>query len=386
MKQSASVIFIQSYGRDNLFTGVPPESMWGWQRNVGLLVALLNLKKITWKERYAKHLSEVNESAELFILRDWRYSQKEVYQFRMCHPNTPVISMVFNGPQYYVNAQRIGEERALLGISQPETNENLNHSEDGLFVADCVIVRSKLNEVLFAQLGRSKEEMVLLPHAPVWTLRNNCILPAELPCSGNALVKQRNNQFNLLFVGENFIRKGLFRLYKAFSSLSIPGKRLHIYNRTLYKCATGVAMDLPAYVLTHVRQMVHNPSVYIHLPYRDIQGLVEAHTDIDLMVCPSLLDCGPNVVIEGYQLGTPILASTLCGAVSDLPKGSMRLVAAPQWWHQGEKADAFTERLIEEISQFYSKYHLDTQSRRPNVLPLIETIVGTWENLLSEYL
>jgi len=145
-------------------------------------------------------------------------------------------------------------------------------------------------------------------------------------------------------------------------------------------------MDLPADVLTYVRQMVRDRSVYIHPPYRDVKGLVAAHTDIDLMVCPSLLDCGPNVIIEGYQLGTPILASTLCGAISDLPKGSIHLVAAPQWWHQEEKADAFTERLIEEISQFYSKYRIDTQLRRPNVLPLIETIVGTWENLLSEYL
>lgn len=387
MKKSASsLVFIQGFGRDDLFTGIPPESLWGWRRNIGILVALLNRKGITWKERYAKHLSEVDEGADLFILRDWRYSQEEVYQFRKRYPDTPMISVAFKNPQYFEIGQRIGEERALFGITQPDVDGYLKDFESGLFLADRVVVRSRLNAALFAQLGHPKEKMVLLPHSPVWTLRNDYVCPAELPPSSKNPSEQRNGGFELLFVGGRFLKKGLFRLYQAFSSLGIPGKRLHLYNRTLYKYARGVAVDLPEYKLAQIKQMISDPAVYIHPPYRDVKGLVEAHSGIDLMVCPSLSDLGPNVLIEGYQLGTPILASTLCGAVSDLPKDSVRLVAAPCWWHIKENAGAYTERLLEEITRFYNEYRIDPQPHRPDVSFLIGEIVKTWENFLSEYL
>jgi glycosyltransferase involved in cell wall biosynthesis len=106
------------------------------------------------------------------------------------------------------------------------------------------------------------------------------------------------------------------------------------------------------------------------------------------MVCPSLFDCGPNVLVEAYQLGTPVLASTLCGAVSDLPRGSIHLVPAPRWYHRDEKALAFTERLAERIADLRldGGHRTRVRATRPDVSPLIETIVSTWESLLNRYL
>ncbi len=143
---------------------------------------------------------------------------------------------------------------------------------------------------------------------------------------------------------------------------------------------------MPDYFLPLARQIISDPSVYVHPPYRDVKGLVEAHAGIDLMLCPSLSDLGPNILIEGYQLGTPILASNLCGAISDLPENSVGLVTAPRWWQQREKAGAFTERLIETIAHFHTGNRPTPQSRRPDVSFLTETIVQTWENLLLEFL
>ena len=386
-KGSASVIFIQGFGRDDLFSGVPPESLWGWRRNVGLLIAIFNRQGITWREKYAKHLSEVKESADLFFLRDWRYSQEEVYQFRKRNPGTPVISMLFQGPQHCLDAQQIGEEKALFGMTQPEADEPQNDSEKGLFLADYVVVRSKLNANSFAQLGYPSEKMVLLPHAPLWTLCHGRVSAAELPCPERCPRTDQPQGFDLLFVGQNPLRKGLFRLYDAFSSLEIPGQRLHVYSRILFKYTRGKDTDLPDCMLAPIRQMIDDPSVAIHVPYHDVAGLAEVHANADLMVCPSLYDCGPNVLVEAYQLGTPVLASTLCGAATDLPQDSVRLVAAPRWWQQEESASAYTERLAEEIAHFYlhNSRRTDLRPHRPDVSPLLETIVETWESLLSKF-
>jgi len=383
----ASVVFIQGFGRDDPFSGVPPESLWGWRRNVGILVDVLNRKGMTWKEKYARRLSKVKQGADLFILRDWRYSQEEVHQLRKRNPGVPVISMLFQGPRYIIESQRIGEEKALLGIAQPEADEPQNDSEKGLFLADYVVVRSKLNADVYAQLGYPREKMVLLPHAPLWTRRHGRVSAAELPYPASSSAAQHREGFDLLFIGANPVRKGLFRLYDAFSALDIPGKRLHVYSRAVSKYIGGKDVALPDCALARIRKMMNDPSVYVHAPYRNVAGLVSAHANVDLLVCPSLYDCGPNVLVEAYQLGTPVLASTLCGAVFDLPKGAVHLVSAPRWWQQEESAAAFTERLAEEISRFHlhNKRHRDLQHHRPDVSPLVETIVETWASLLSRF-
>ncbi len=385
-KRSASVVFIQGFGSRDLFTAVPPETMWGWQKNVGVLVTLLNRRGINWQERYTKHLSEIDENADLFFLRDWRYIEKEIFQLRQKFPHTPMISMLFKGPRFFEQAQQIGEKRALFGI-RSEMETGLKMYENGLFLADRVIVRSKLNATLLTQLGYPKEKMVLLPHAPVWTLSHDEIVPARLPCPQNGRVRQHSDEFNLLFIGEQFLKKGLFRLYRAFSSLTITHKRLHIFNRILYQGAQGVAIDVPDYMSGTIRQMINDPSVCIYPPYQNFLGLVEAHAQIDLMISPSVLDCGPNVLIEAHQLGTTMLASNMCGAVYDFAEGSIPLVAAPEWWQQQqEESDAYTERLIEGIHNFYENHLIHAQAYQPTTSHLLERITNTWENLLDEFL
>jgi glycosyltransferase involved in cell wall biosynthesis len=297
-----------------------------------------------------------------------------------------MISMAFKLPSYYEHQQKMGESYALFGATPSETNDSLNETESSLFMANRVVVRSKLNAALLAQLGHPQEKMVLLPHAPVWSLRNNNIFPAELCRLYNRPSKQHKKGFDLLFMGEKFLKKGLFRLYRAFSLLDIPGKRLHLYNRSLYEIAQGTALNLPSSMLPELRQMIADPAVIIHPPYQAVGELIQAHAQADLLVCPSLSDLGPNVLIEGYQLGTPILASTLCGAVFDLPKDAVHQVEAPHWWQQQESPDSFTERLAEQIIRFHREYKINVQPSRPELMPLIKTIINTWEDLLNEYL
>ncbi len=382
-KATASIVFVQGFGNADLFTGIAPESLWGWRRNVGILIALLNQKGIAWKECYARRLSEVNEQADLFFLRDWRYGVEEIHEFRLRYRDTPMVSMLFQGPQRCLESQRLGEKRALFGITDRDPHAQSIPHESGLFATDCVIVRSKLNADLFAQLGYPKDKMVLLPHAPVWTLHNGDFLPVEFPPAGNVETKPHGKGLDLLFIGESLLRKGLFRLYRAFSALNIPGKRLHLYNRTLYRYAKGMSVHVPAHTLQFVRQILADPAVFVHPAYQNLAQLAQAHAGIDLIVCPSLLDNGPNVLVESYQLGTPILSSDLCGAAFDLPRGAVSYVTAPKWWQQEETPHAFTIRLAEKIA---CKKLGANRPDRSTVASLIETIVQTWERLLDKYL
>jgi hypothetical protein len=117
-------------------------------------------------------------------------------------------------------------------------------TEDGLFEARHIIVRSHLNSRLFAQLGYPPEKMVLMPHAPLWTLADGQVKPAPLLIADQP--KPKHAGLELLFIGESLWHKGLVHLYRAFKSLPVLEKRLHITNVKLYRSATDGLSGFPA--------------------------------------------------------------------------------------------------------------------------------------------
>ncbi len=374
----APVVFLQAFGRRDLFTGVPPEELWGWRRNVGLLVALLDRMGIPWEERYAPSLDEVEVKASLLVLRDWRYPAEQVARLRRRYDGTPLIAMLFQCPQPFLQAQRRGEERVLGGIVPPAPLPPAD-AEAGVFLADRVVVRSRLNADLFAELGYPRDKMVLMPHAPLWTLRDGNVVPAVLPPRPAA----EGPGLDVLFIGESLWRKGFFRLYQALGRLPVADKRLHVYNSTLCR---GRDADWPAAALDLLARIRANPMVRLCSPYRDQKGLLEAHHRAGLIACPSLLDCGPNVLVEAYQLGTPILASQLCGALGDLPPGATYQVQAPCWWREEEEGEAFTDRL-EEMLVHIIEHPVETETlEQDHIAGMLGAIVVTWQTLLEEYL
>ena len=135
-------------------------------------------------------------------------------------------------------------------------------------------------------------------------------------------------------------------------------------------------------LLTNIRT---DPMVHIWPPYRDQKGLVEAHHHASLIACPSLIDCGPNVLVEAYQLGTPTLTSQMCGALGDLPPGTASQVQAPCWWQQDEPADAFTARLEEKLLHLFEYPDETPSSESEHVAEMLESIVAAWQTLLDVY-
>lgn len=367
----ARVVFLQSFGRRDLFTDVPPEQLTGWRRNVGLLVTLLRQRGIAWQERYAARLSEVSEGADLFVLRDWRYPAAEVEALRQRFAGVPLLAMLFQVPHHFLAAQRRGEERALFGrCGEPSCAATAHDAERGLFLADRVVVRSALNRDLFGQRGHPAEKMVLLPHAPVWTHQGGRFRAMTFPRRG-----RRNEGFHVLFVGDSPVRKGLFRLHEAFASLDVPGKRLHVYCRALD------AATLPAGAEERLRALLSDDAVTLHGPYRGLEGLVDAHAGVSVLACPSLIDNGPNTLVEGRQLGTPLLASDLCGALEEVGAGA-ETVAAPRWWLGDEESGAYARRLAEALLRCQRRDVADETP--PDLSGVVERIVETWRMLLRE--
>jgi glycosyltransferase involved in cell wall biosynthesis len=385
MSHGSQVTFVQGFGRRDLFTGVAPERLWGWARNVGLLVAQLDAKGIAWSETYATDLTDLQIETDLIILRDWRYPLEQVEAFRDRHASTPMVSMVFQAPRPCLEWQEYGEMRALFGLTQSVPDAKLASSDTALFRADRVVIRSRLVADLFVEMGADigNGKIVRIPHAPIWSHGREGPLPAKLPVWRQPRDKAT---FDLLFIGDSVIRKGLFRLYDAFRMLKIPGKRLHVYSRFLHDLAEHEAARYAAPVRFALEDMLADPDVLVHAPYQDIAGLGEAHRGVDLLVCPSLIDHGPNTLMEACQLGVPVLASTMCGAADDLPREAVMLEPAPRWWSDNEAPQAFTCRLAESISGFHEAREQHRTACPYAAHEILDKITEAWEAILGAYL
>jgi len=372
-----SVAFVQGHGNRDLFTGVRPDELFGWRRNVGLLVALLEAEGVSWHEIHAPTLDALTVTADVVILRDARYPPAQVEGFRRRHRGIPVLAMVFQAPQSIVDRQCAGEARALFGANLPVADER--GSVTGVFAADHVVVRTKANAEWYADMGYPRERMVLLPHAPMWRHDGPGNLVAEMPSAPTPA--QRPRRFTVLFVGENLLRKGFFRLYRAFRRLPVDGRRLLVCNLSLRQLRAGTVGAIPAFALDEAREALSDPTVEVHDAYRTVDELRRLHSKCDLLVAPSVLDVGPNTLVEAWQLGTRVIASDACGAIADLPP--MPTVSAPVWWNErGEAAEAFTDRLTEALE-------IRRQDTRPPVVPSradmtdkVQAIVRVWREFL----
>lgn len=376
------IVFVQGFGSQDLFTNVPPTNLWGWRRNVGLLIHLLNQRGIQWKERFTSDLSEVKDKADLFILRDWRYRPEDVYQFCQDHDGTPVISMLFQCPNAFLQSQRCGDDHAVRGFQTHQPFLPKSNTEDGLFTTDRVIVRSHLNAELFTSLGYPPSKMVLLPHAPIWDIHHNKIVPLNIP----PLEKGTKNSqfFNVLFIGESLWRKGLIHLYQAFQALPMQPKRLHVYSNQLLRYVRGFC-DLPNGYEKIYQQLLMNEDVIIHDSYWSIAGLFEAYLRAPILVCPTLLDCGPNTLMEAYQIGARVIQSDLSGIMGELPDSWSEIVRAPRYWERFESLGAFAERLM---ARMIKADVMETALNPPpveKINQILEVIISTWENLFQSY-
>jgi glycosyltransferase involved in cell wall biosynthesis len=376
---SGTIAFVQGHGSRDLFTSVPPTSLFGWRRNVGLLVSLLEAAGVAWRDIHAPTLDGLTVAADLVILRDARYRPAEVEAFRRRHPGLPVLAMVFQAPRPIVERQCAGEARALFSADLPVAEPR--ESATGVFAADRVVVRTRANAEWYRAMGYPRERMVLLPHAPLWCRQDAGVCAADLPAGAAALPRP----YTLLFVGDNLLRKGFFRLYRALRRLPAAHRRLLVCNRALSRLRQGDPGELPPFALAEAREVVADATVEIRDEYRTLDDLGALAAECDVLASPSVLDVGPNTLVEAWQLGLGIIASDACGGLDDLPL--VPTVAAPVWWREpGKGADDFTERLAAALHHAHRDPPQVAMPGRHEVSAKLQDIVRIWRELLPGFL
>ena len=376
------ILFLQGFGRRDLFTGVPGERLMGWRRHVGLLVRLAEARAVSWEDRYAPDLDAVDAAgATLIVLRDWRYPRAAVRRLRERHRDTPVVAMLFQVPAFHLETQERGEELALVGASTVLVGERRRDAEEALFEADLVIARSTATAELYgelyaelgAELGHPRDRIRVLPHAPAWTLVEGRPVASTTP--------EQPPGDSVLAIGDNPIRKGLLRVHRAWRALGRP-RPLVLASRRAARHRVDPGRT-PPHLVPALNALVADPGVVIADPYADWPALVALHRRAAVLVCPSSIDHGPNTIVEALQTGTPVVASDLCGT-SELLEGD-DVIAGPAWWRPEAQqlSGTFEDRLAAMVED-----RLVAPARSPpwQAAEHLAGAVNAWDRLLDELL
>jgi UDP-glucose:(heptosyl)LPS alpha-1,3-glucosyltransferase len=113
----------------------------------------------------------------------------------------------------------------------------------------------------------------------------------------------------LLFVAQDFLRKGLGHILHALGRLSAEGISCRL---------TVVGRDDPRPFRRQAEQSGVAESVVFHEPSRRIEDFYNA---ADLLVFPTLSDPFANVCLEALACGVPVMTTTSNGAAEILEEG-----------------------------------------------------------------
>jgi len=150
--------------------------------------------------------------------------------------------------------------------------------------ADFIVVPSSCSFDSFVQQGVKASKLVKIP------LGVDTANLAERPCNAGL--------FQVLFVGGDLLRKGIYYLLKAWDELKLKNARLVVRGP----------------VLPQFRNLASNPSVMIikkRLPRRE---LLDLYTKSSVFCLPSIEDGFGMVVLEAMAAGLPVIISQNVGA------------------------------------------------------------------------
>lgn len=195
----------------------------------------------------------------------------------------------------------IGAEYRRLGLPYRGNDQAVSHRAE-IDAADYVIAQNAFSVDWLGAHGIARERIVLLPLG-VDTAR---FRPAPAPKDGGP--------FRVIFVGHQSIRKGLHLLLEAWRKLSLPDAELVLVGPVIDKIGTDLHRR---YAGTFTYAGVTSPD-----------RLAELYRSSDLLVCPSLFEGGPMVVLEAMASGLPCVVSrAACSVVREGTDGLIVPVA-----------------------------------------------------------
>jgi len=130
--------------------------------------------------------------------------------------------------------------------------------------------------------------------------------------------KREDKSINIIFVGNLIPTKGVNELVNAFINLqkSIPDVTLDIIGEG----------PLKGYLLNKVKELQLNINVHGSLPLTNVAQKIRTST---LLVLPSYREGVPNVLLEAFASGIPVV-STIVGGIPEVVNDNVGLLVEPK--------------------------------------------------------
>jgi glycosyltransferase involved in cell wall biosynthesis len=321
---------------------------WGPPGDYALALRAMYDSGLDIREVVAPALTDVEEPADLYYLRDWRYQRAALASFIQTHPQARTVLDLRINPVEVHTVQRRSEQAFWLGRSPIDpAGLELPYSSDVLALPAVTFIGSALNRRLLAELDRYAGNMRTRPHVTPWLGNAGRIeaLQAGRP-------QADYGRFRVLFAGRSLFRKGLPRLFRALALSGLSGWELVAVTAGVRGGLAYDDDDVPLEPQGVVGDMLSHPGVR-WIPWGlGPDEMIALYHGCHLYVCPSLCDNGPNTVIESMVCGLPVLLSDMCGAAESVPVPYRVQFRVPKWWRRADLAGC-EEELAEALAAYY---------------------------------
>jgi UDP-glucose:(heptosyl)LPS alpha-1,3-glucosyltransferase len=203
------------------------------------------------------------------------------------------------------------------------------------------------------------------PQERIHVIYNGVDLDKFVP-SKERIAPRDDEPVKLLFVGQDFKRKGLIHLINALVEVKMAGHSFHLRVIGREKSCNYQSLATKLGLAEHIT--FEGPSGSIQ----------EAYKVADLFVFPSLYDPFANVCLEALACGLPVLTTTTNGSSEIITQESDGYVV------DGSET-GLAERLTKSINQFSNKSSADRETMRSRARKKAEnyTIKANTEKIIE---
>ncbi len=224
-----------------------------------------------------------------YVINSYRYSKRLFRLFSQQPKYDYVYAQGFTGWYFVKRGVQLGSNLHGLEMYQKAFGFKSKLAQLILKIpASTIIKGSAVNFSLGGQLTDilKKQGAKLIKETPIgigeeWLIRN----------------VHQNDKIEFVFVGRNEKRKGLDQLFQALQNLKTNEYLFHFIGISEHKNAVDM------------------PNVIMHGEIKDVQKIQSILSTCDCLVCPSIAEGMPTVILEAMAMGLAIIA-TNTGATS----------------------------------------------------------------------